>query len=191
VTKNLELTEAGQVTERFTKAITQLGDDKLQIRLGGIYALERIAKDSAKDHWPIMEVLTTYIRENAPWLPKEIQPWEGDQLPEEELPATQKQPLPKLVTDIQAVLTVLGRRTQTYEKEEEQRLNLAMTDLRGASLRQARLEGASLGQAQLKGATNLTVEQLSTMKTLYQAYLDSPLLEQIKQRYPHLLKAPQ
>ena len=34
------------------------GDDNMAIRLGGIYALERIAKDSEKDHGPIMEVLT-------------------------------------------------------------------------------------------------------------------------------------
>ena len=32
---------------------------------GGIYALGRIAKDSEKDHWPVMEVMSAYIRENA------------------------------------------------------------------------------------------------------------------------------
>ncbi|WP_062294251.1 hypothetical protein [Nostoc piscinale] len=36
------------------------------MRLGAIYTLERIAKDSAKDHWTIMEVLTAFVRENAP-----------------------------------------------------------------------------------------------------------------------------
>ncbi len=44
--RTLELTEQGQVTERYTKAIEQLGSDKLDIRIGGIYALERIARDS-------------------------------------------------------------------------------------------------------------------------------------------------
>src|SRR5438046_2681193 len=49
-TKDLDLTREGQVSERFTKAIEQLGatDDKgnpkLELRLGGIYALERIAR---------------------------------------------------------------------------------------------------------------------------------------------------
>ena len=48
--KNLELTKEGQITERFTKAIEQLGavdndgEPKLELRLGGIYALERIAR---------------------------------------------------------------------------------------------------------------------------------------------------
>jgi hypothetical protein len=49
--KTLETTQQGQITERFTKAIEQLGDkERLMVRLGGIYALERIAKDSEHDH---------------------------------------------------------------------------------------------------------------------------------------------
>ncbi len=61
------IAQEGQITERFTRAIEQLGDrEHLEVRLGGIYALERIAKDSRDDHWTIMEVLTAYVRENAP-----------------------------------------------------------------------------------------------------------------------------
>jgi Pentapeptide repeats (8 copies) len=41
--------ERGQITERYTKAIDQLGSDKLDVRLGGIYALESIAHDSGED----------------------------------------------------------------------------------------------------------------------------------------------
>src|SRR5918995_2237337 len=44
-------TRERQITERFTKAIDQLGEtgpEKLAIRLGGIYALERIARDAEK-----------------------------------------------------------------------------------------------------------------------------------------------
>ena len=51
------------------KAIEQLGSDKLDVRIGGIYALERIALDSAKDHPTVMAVLTAFIREHShePW----------------------------------------------------------------------------------------------------------------------------
>jgi hypothetical protein len=63
--RNVGLTREGQITERFTKAITQLGDKNLDVRLGGIYALERIARESAKDYGPIMEVLTAFLREHA------------------------------------------------------------------------------------------------------------------------------
>jgi hypothetical protein len=51
------------VTERYSKAIELLASEKLEMRLGGIYALGRIAKDSEKDYWQVMEVLTTLIRE--------------------------------------------------------------------------------------------------------------------------------
>lgn len=63
--QTLELTRRGQVTERFTKAIDQLGQtgaDKLDIRLGGIYALEQIARDSPDLHGPVVEILTAWLR---------------------------------------------------------------------------------------------------------------------------------
>ena len=67
--RNFTLSREGQVTDRYTKAIEQLGSDKLDVRIGGIYALERVARDSAKDHPTIMEVLTAFIREHSqePW----------------------------------------------------------------------------------------------------------------------------
>ena len=60
--RTFELTEQGQVTDRYTKAIEQLGSDKLDVRIGGIYALERVARDSVRDHPTVMEVLTAFIR---------------------------------------------------------------------------------------------------------------------------------
>ena len=37
-------------------------------------ALERLSRDSQEDHWTIMEVLTAYVRDNAPWPPKRACP---------------------------------------------------------------------------------------------------------------------
>jgi len=136
--RRIEVAQEGQLTERFTRAIEQLGSEKLEVRLGGIYALERIARDSPKDHWTIMEVLTAFVRERARW---QDQP--------ESSPAS-KPPPPR--TDIQAILTVLGRRTRTFGKGEELSLDLSNTDLRRASLAGAHLEGANLGDAHLEGA---------------------------------------
>ena len=62
---NLKVTQEGQITERFTRAIDQLGNKKIEIRLGGIYSLERISKESDQDYWPIMEVLTAYVRNHS------------------------------------------------------------------------------------------------------------------------------
>jgi hypothetical protein len=66
-----------QITELFTAAVDQLGSDNLENRLGAIYALERIAEDSVRDHWPIMEILATYVRQNAPWPPRAKEPKES------------------------------------------------------------------------------------------------------------------
>jgi hypothetical protein len=45
--RQLRVTREGQITDRYTKAVEQLGSEHLDVRLGGIYALERIARDSA------------------------------------------------------------------------------------------------------------------------------------------------
>jgi Pentapeptide repeats (8 copies) len=134
--RQFRLNREGQVTERFTRAIDQLGSEKLEVRLGGIYALERIARDSARDHGPIMEVLTAYIRENAP----------AEKIVRARVKEGDKPP--KLATDIQAVLTVLGRRTP---RRGEVPLDLAETNLQGANLGGANLQGAILWDANLQG----------------------------------------
>jgi Pentapeptide repeats (8 copies) len=132
--------EQGHITDRFTKAIEQLGSDKLEVRLGGIYALERIARDSRRDHWPIMETLTAYIRRKVPWPPVgqlSFSPHTGNSL--------------EPTTEVQALLTVIGRRRKRYDVAG-QRLDLRATDLRGADLRRAHLERAGLSNVHLEGA---------------------------------------
>jgi hypothetical protein len=42
-----------------------LGSDKLEVRLGGIYSLERISKESPDDYWTVMENLTAFVRERS------------------------------------------------------------------------------------------------------------------------------
>jgi hypothetical protein len=120
--RNFVLSREGQVTDRYTKAIEQLGSEKLDVRIGGIYALERIARDSAKDHPTVIEVLTAFIREHS-----------HEQRPEPE-PFTWQTPRP----DVQAALTVVGRRDA---KRDIRRVDLSRADLGGADLRNAFLGG--------------------------------------------------
>jgi uncharacterized protein YjbI with pentapeptide repeats len=90
---NQDLTREGQITDRFTNAIAQLGEEnseKMMLRIGGIYALERIAKDSKKDHWPIMEILTAFVRKETPMS------WKAAQLRETSAPV-KDDPLQKFV----------------------------------------------------------------------------------------------
>ena len=133
------LNRAGQLTDRFTKAIEQLGHKELDVRLGGIYALERIARDSKQDHPQVVEVLTAFVREHAP-LDRDAEdpdPESGWQTPE---------------TDVQAVLTVLGRRKVSHETEPPPWLDLAETNLHRAILFEARFRRAGLRGARLRGA---------------------------------------
>lgn len=56
-------THQGHITDRFSKAVEHLGSDNVTSRIGGIYALKRIAKDSMeRDHISVMDVLTNFIR---------------------------------------------------------------------------------------------------------------------------------
>ena len=143
----------GQVTERFTRAVDQLGNDSIHVRLGGIYALERLAREAPDDHGPIVEILTAYVRERAgrrpPAPPADDAPAPADNAP----PLPRSQPAGRgPATDVQAVLTVLGRRTISHDPPSPWRLELSRVDLRGIRLRHARLERVNLSDADLENA---------------------------------------
>ena len=138
--ETLTLTQRGQVTDRFTKAIEQLGSEKLDVRVGGVYALEQIAHDSPDLHWPIVEVLTAFVRDHA------RRPASGSIWGEKSGY--------KPTAEILAIMRVLRRRNASLDLD---RINLAHTDLRevdlhGANLSGADLRGVSLVNAWLAGA---------------------------------------
>lgn len=121
-------------TTRYTEAITQLGSEEPTIRLGGIYALERIATDSQRDHSAIIDVLAAFVRANSP------------------VATTSKNPLSQ---EIAAAVTVIGRISRLHGGGP--RLNLAHcylagAELKNAHLRAADLTGADLTFANLRGA---------------------------------------
>ena len=145
--RNLQLTEDKQVTDRFSKAVEMLADAKLEVRLGGIYALERIAKDSKEDHPVVMEVLTAFIRERA------IEPAESSSFAGEFITESSSNINGRLTQkpsqDIQSALTVIGRRNND---NDQRRLNLQGVYLQGADLSGANLQGADLSGANLQEA---------------------------------------
>ena len=161
--RTLELTEQGQVTDRYTKAIEQLGSDRLDVRIGGIYALERVARDSARDHPTIMEVLSAFIREHSheEWRP----PTHGGQ-----------EDKPSMRPDVQAATTVIGRRDPKRDTGEVDLMgaNLAGANLTRANLADVNLAGTSLAHADLAEA-NLTradlIAAILANASLFQANL--------------------
>lgn len=134
-----EVSAQTQYTDRYVKAIEQLdqaGPEHLQGRLGGIYALERLARDSPRDQPTIIEVLAAFIRTTDP---------QPDASFDSHGPATC--PLRGVVPDIQAALDVLGRRDVAHDSGTS--INLSRTCLRNAKLTGANLRGADLSGANL------------------------------------------
>jgi len=177
----LALAELGHVADRYTKAIEQLGSGEPAVRLGGIYALERIARDSARDHSTVMEVLTAFVREPPPLAGASAGPGAGAPAP---VPPPSRPGRPRLRADVQAAISVIGRRNVTYD-HPGRRIDLAEAHLAGADLAGADLHGADLAQADLTDA-ELTGADLShanlwranlTRADLVGAHLEEAILE--------------
>lgn len=128
-TKNqLSITEQGQITDRYNAAIANLGSSSIDIRLGGIYALQRLMQDSQRDRQTVIAVLCAFAREPA--APN----------PEPQAPSAPSQPV-----DVQAAITVVGTRPAHDH-------NATLIDLNHAPLAGAQLEGLRLAGADLAGA---------------------------------------
>jgi hypothetical protein len=139
-----ELTRQGQASERFTRAINQLSDKRVETRIGGIYGLAQVAKQAPDNNRPVGEVLLAWINRLA--RPKK--------------PPTA--PLSEHAPDVQAALTALTQ----HDKDENgikdyawlvgrldlHALSLIHADFDGADLHGANLAGADLRLADLRGA---------------------------------------
>jgi uncharacterized protein YjbI with pentapeptide repeats len=136
--RNIKATEEKQITERFSQAVGFLGKPELEVRLGGIYALEILSRDSQKDYWQIIEILTAYVRTKAP-----VQN-DSNHLNDEE---NKRHDIP---IDIQAVLTILKRRNPDKTHIESNYIDLGKTNLNWAYLKEANLDRANFNNACLK-----------------------------------------
>ncbi|MET9626402.1 pentapeptide repeat-containing protein [Lentzea sp. NPDC006480] len=61
--------EARRITELYTKAVQQLGEPQAPVRLGGLYALERLGQQHSDMQQTIVDVLCAYLR--MPYTPPE------------------------------------------------------------------------------------------------------------------------
>ena len=108
-----------------------------RFRHGGIYALERVARDSRRDHPTVMEALASFIRERS-----------HKQWPAPE-PATEAPPSRTTRPDVQAALTVIGRRISNNDRGL---INLTGANLTRAGVVDGDLTGTDLSGAFLLGA---------------------------------------
>jgi len=134
------LAEQGHITDRYGKAVEQLGSKRREMRVGGAYALRRIMEDSKRDHGAIVDLLATFLCERAPAPPA------GSHA---HTPSRGSKVRPD--SDVQAALNVLAHRPRRPCAERD-RIRLADTDLCGALLRDARLQNVDLRGAWLHDA---------------------------------------
>jgi uncharacterized protein YjbI with pentapeptide repeats len=185
--ENSRIAQENLYTTLLTRAVEQLGatreekvsakgeDGKMEteiktvpnteVRLGAIYALERLARDYEPLHWPIMEILCAYVRKNCgpppPEMSEEVRAAYGARLGND---AAFRQidrretALRAPYVDVQAALTVIGRRgADRRALEQDLRATSAnpdayRLDFTGAALMKARLEGLHFEEALFDGA---------------------------------------
>ena len=144
--ETLEVTQRGQITERFTRAIDQIGSGKVDVAAGGIYALGQLARESRTEHDPIMDILTSYIREHAPL--------EGSCGAESAggTPSLRS----SVRSDVQAAITVIGRRNAAFDEPDDpidlRNVNLPGGDFAGGNFEDALFTGSCLYEADFEDA---------------------------------------
>jgi hypothetical protein len=123
------MAQNGPMTERWVSAVRLLAacgstdQPSVESRLGAIYLIEQIARESQAYRAPALELLSAYVREHS------------------QIGRTGLEPS----TDVQSALTVLGR-------SGHEGLDLRRAVLWGADLDGAALVAANMGQARLRGA---------------------------------------
>lgn len=134
---DLRLSEEGQITDRYNSAVTNLGSKTETLRLGGVYALQRIMQDSTRDQPAIVNLLSSFVRTRAPI------DQEKTKIPDDlSIPVSDEKKSGhhlRLEADIQAAIEVLTSRDAARDKS-------AVVDLRSSDLR-----GADLSDRDLKG----------------------------------------
>ena len=177
------IAQQGHITERFSRAVEQLGHDRVAVRIGGLYALKRIAEDSVeRDHLVVMDVLSNFIRQppytneqreaaerEIAWRPFRTKSAEekadsnqnagADQIADGAAPP----PEPELIDcpDIAAAIEIIQGRIEdqkAVEKKREYRLSLSRASLSYLRLPEVDLHTFDLAFANLMGADLISAD---------------------------------
>jgi hypothetical protein len=163
--RQLQINRHGQITERITRAVDQIGSANVDVRVGGVYALKRVAKNSAEDRSAITTILATYVQAHALRTPDAPESADFGLVAAERGVLWLRYRAP----DVQAALDVLTSRTPA---DDEPPIFLSHTDLknarmsggtwrqlicrhsdlRGVRLRNAQMDSADLTDTDLRGA---------------------------------------
>ena len=128
--------QQGLRNERYQKGAEMLGSHVLSVRLGGIYALQRVATEHAHEYQvQIVDLFCAFARHPT-----------TDEKHEKEVEG--KWGFPQIRDDVQAVMQAIGRRDAA--KDSPEREGDFSLDLERAFLKAAQLENADLSSANLR-----------------------------------------
>lgn len=149
--RQADIAQQSLLNERYERGAEMLGNAVLSVRLGGIYALRRLAEEHPEQyHIQITELLCAFVRyptrdsnvERPPNLHHELEHYKT------------------LRADVQEVMQAIGSRSPSgIALERTRRFKLYLRDaqldrlqVQGANLAGARLTNANLSKAELRGA---------------------------------------
>ncbi|XAS78301.1 pentapeptide repeat-containing protein (plasmid) [Dermatophilaceae bacterium Sec6.4] len=131
----------GQIADRYTKAVEQLANENVSVKIGGIHGLGRTVRD-AEDYRPVVaSILAAYIRDRS------IKSQEGDGPCVQCAPHTQKSD----VTEALAVLLLLAKEHPTIRALDLHGTCLAGSDMMRKDLVDVQLNDACLVGTKLSG----------------------------------------
>jgi hypothetical protein len=193
--RQYDLAREEQITDRFIRATALLGATNQAERLGAIYSLERIMRESTIDQAAVVRLLCSFVRIQSPVRSYEELAPSRRELPESfrealELGAIPIDPTISPVSeDVQAAMTVLGRRPDRVEDFvlDLRNVDLSGAELRGADLRRADMRGANLTDAVLIDAR---LDEVYAIGSCFQyAYLNGASLRDADLAAANLLGA--
>ncbi len=145
------------ITEQISRGVDQIGaykqtanvtvlEPNIDVRLGGLYSLQRIMQDSVRDMLPIARIFYAYVRENVKRVKDEKGMTRGVSLPE----------------DIESALNIINQFNKEWKKlfgvyPKDSQLNLSRIDftkytLRGINFSHIALKNANFSHTYLVGA---------------------------------------
>ena len=116
--RQVDLGQRGLLNERYQKGAEMLGSKELSVRLGGIYALDRLAREHPGDyHAQIMNLLCAFVRNHRMVETQEVETYYKYRH-----------------EDVQAAVAAVGSRNAAQieiEKKQYCRVDFSGADLRG------------------------------------------------------------
>jgi uncharacterized protein YjbI with pentapeptide repeats len=145
----IQVAQQGQVTDQYNAAIANLGSKSIEVRLGGIYALQRLMQNTSSEQPTVVAVLCAFVRDETASI-----------VVQRNLTAY------RLPADVQAAITVVGTRNPANDgaatvldfdhaqvlEAQLSSLQLSRGDFSYANLSSATIYSAGLGGANLSYA---------------------------------------